>query len=123
MASGRLFPVPVLTGQIGGRGKTTGLRDVAWWSDFFARTRPLRMQMAERVAAATYAPDIQQRLRDVQPQVSDQLARMQADVQTSDRAAALEKALSPGDAPSERYTRAKAAAERFLEELNQPTRR
>jgi hypothetical protein len=119
MACGRLFPVPVLTGQIAGRGKTTGIRDVAWWSDFFAKTRPLRMQMAEAIAEATHPPDVQRRLKDVQPQVAEHFARMQAEMQSDDRAAVLEEELSSGDAPGERYARAKAAAERFIEEMNE----
>jgi hypothetical protein len=118
MACGRLFPVPVLTGQIAGRGTTTGLFEVAWWSDFFEQTRPLRMQMAEAIAMAAYDADVQRRLKAVQPKVAAEFARMQAEVQAGNRAAALEKALSPGGPPTERYTRAKAAAVRFIEEMN-----
>jgi hypothetical protein len=117
MAAGRLFPVPVVTGQIGGRGKTTGLRDVLWWSDFFSRTRPLRMQMAAAISAATHPPEVQQRLQAVQPQIAEQLASMQAQHHTPERAAALEAALGAGGPPSERYARAKAAAARFLDEM------
>jgi hypothetical protein len=117
MASGRLFPVPVMTGQIAGRGKTTGLRDVLWWSDFFARTRPLRMRMADAISAATHPPEVQERLKAVQPQVAEHLASMQTQHHTPERAAALEAALGSGAAPSERYTRAKAAAARFLDEM------
>jgi hypothetical protein len=119
MACGRLFPVPVLTGQIAGRGMTTGLFEVAWWSDFFSKTRPVRMQMADAIAAAAHPPDVQRRLKAVQPQVAAQFARMQAEIQTSDRAAAMERALSSGGVPGERYARAKAAAVCFIEALEQ----
>ena len=116
-ACGRLFPVPVVTGQIAGRGKTTGLREVAFWSEFFHRTRPLRMQMADAIAAAVYPPDVCARLKSVQAQVVEHLARMHAENHTPERMAAMEAAFTTESAsPSERYVRAKAAAERFMEE-------
>jgi hypothetical protein len=123
MASGRLFPVPVLTGQIVGRGKTTGLHEVAWWSEFFGMTRSLRMEMAEAISRAVYPPEVRERLKAVQPQVAEEFARMQAAHHTPARAAELEAALSASGAPSERYARAKAAAVRLLEDMNGAGRR
>ena len=64
---------------------TWGIREVAWWSDFFAKTRPVRMQMAEAICEAVYAPDVQQRLKDVRPQVAEQLARMHAEHHSEER--------------------------------------
>jgi hypothetical protein len=118
MASGRLFSVPVLTGQIEGRGMTTGMREVAWWAAFFEKTRPLRMQMAEAISAAAYLPDVHARLQDVRPQVALEFARMQAELQANNRATVLEAALSAGGMASERYVRAKAAAARLIGEEN-----
>jgi hypothetical protein len=77
------------------------------------------MQMAEAISEAVHPPDVQRRLKEVRPQVAEQLASMQAQMQANNRAAVLEKALSSGEAPSERYTRAKAAAARFIEAMNQ----
>jgi hypothetical protein len=114
MASGRLFPIPVRTGQIEGRGTTTGIRDVAWWAAFFEQTRPLRMQMADAIAAAAHPSAVHQRLKGVLPQVAEQFARMQADLQANNRAAELEASFSAGGGASERYLRARTEAERFV---------
>lgn len=120
-ASGRLFPVPVLTTQIAGRGKTQGLREVKWWSEFFAKLRPLRMLMADGIAEATYAPDVRRRLKDVQPQVVEHLTRMQAEQHTDERAAQMERAFGSADPPSERYRRAKAAAAAIMNAIDAGT--
>lgn len=113
MASGRLFRVEVETAQIGGRGQTTGMREIAWWAAFFERTRPYRLELALKIARTVHPPDAYERLAAVMPEVGQGLANMQASMKIVERAASLEAALSPGEAPNERYLRAKAAAERF----------
>lgn len=96
-----------------GKGETHGMADLAFWVDFFERTRLLRVRDALKLGGMAF---------------KDWRARLAADVSSQQMCALrtehlrdpifLERWSKKGDAPpSERYLEAKADAERVLEGL------
>ena len=100
------------------KGKSRGVRDLAWWGQYFDATRPQRMAIAEKIIqAGNDQPFRKQQLLERLPSW-DSICR-QANAKCSDpkEAKKLEAHFS-FDAPAdERYMRVKARAEAILADL------
>lgn len=104
-----------------GRGKTKALRDLAFWAEFFQRTRPLRVAQAQAILDA--GPDPAYRLRQLAQQATqlypwfrEREAQFTIAANNAGIMEQMAEPLEPGD--SERLDRARASAEAFLKEHN-----
>lgn len=103
-----------------GRGQTTGMRDVAFWGDFFQKTRKVRTELASRLIDEMYAgnPGLQISLKFNLQALG--LFYFQRNERLFNPAAAAHTEETQGaeiNPPSERYLAAKADAEAFLGSL------
>jgi hypothetical protein len=85
----------------GERGKTKGLRDVAFWARFFAETRDIRCREAEKLSGKVHEHVLK--------------AREEHDAWFLSMAPHFECTFGTGEPPDERYLRAKARAADFME--------
>lgn len=122
--TGRILWVPEIAcrgiaPENNGRGRTKAIRDLAFWAEFFQRTRSLRLAQAQSILDD--GPDPAYRLRQLAHQatqlypwfVQREAGFMDSAVQAGIMANMAEPA-EPGDA--ERLDAAKAEAEAFLKE-------
>jgi len=122
--SGRILWVPEIAcrgiaPENGGRGRTKSLRDLAFWADFFQRTRPLRVAQAQAILDA--GPDPAYRLAQLGHQATqlygwfrDREAQFANPANNEGIMKMMAEPLEPGEA--ERLDRARAAAEALLKE-------
>ena len=112
MLSRRLFELPVRLSYPDGRGETIGMYDLPWWIDFFVNTRPVRLRQAEAILSSCGGAS-RQIAQSCWPMIMPQLDRYIEWL----RGWALRLGANSASEPSERYLRAKAAAELFLVSL------
>lgn len=117
----RILWAPVHIQEIGGRGKTRGLRDVIFWAEFFETLRPIREEIAQRISANHNPPwlqlEIEQKLEIYRKFFAARTYRLR----DKDTAVSFERRMSV-DAPiSERYLRIKSKAEAIVAEIKQQT--
>jgi glycosyltransferase involved in cell wall biosynthesis len=99
--TGLKLEMPINVWLPDGRGETTGMRDLAFWVRVFEATRLMRERLAVEILGGA-VPD--GRLLYVQARVAH----------LSDPAFLAQWGRSDGSEPSERYLRAKAAAEEMM---------
>ena len=107
MATGKPIPVINQLGMGGKRGKTQGMRDLAFWFNFFAETRVERIEEAKAVSAAfgmeyTHNPEL---IATFEAGDANQLTRVDA----------YQGALQGDEFISPVYIKAKARADAWLE--------
>jgi glycosyltransferase involved in cell wall biosynthesis len=122
--SGRILWIPEIATrgiapENGGRGRTKSLRDLAFWAEFFQRTRPLRVAQAQAILDA--GPDPAYRLAQLGHQATqlygwfrDREAQFANPANNEGIMKIMAEPLEPGEA--ERLDRARAAAEALLKE-------
>lgn len=117
----RILWAPVHIQEIGGRGKTRGLRDVIFWAEFFETLRPIREEIAQRISTDHNPPwlqlEIEQKLEIYRKFFAARTYRLR----DKDTAVSFERRMSV-DAPiSERYLRIKSKADAIVAEIKQQT--
>ena len=102
------------------KGTSRGVREIAWWGNFFESTRPQRIQAANAIIEeGTDPPYRKLRLRQIMPDVVTFLSHRNSKCTNPVSAAELEKHYS-FDAPADdRYLRVKQAAEGLLASIKQ----
>lgn len=92
-------------------------RDIIFWAEFFDVTRPLRIETAQRIIAASDTPDWRKRqMRDWQPQLLAWLLKRNSSLRDPVYAEWVAKVKAPLDA---RHLRLRVNALRLLESLEQ----
>lgn len=117
----RILWTPIHIQEIGGRGKTRGLRDVIFWAEFFETLRPIREEIARRISIDHNPPwlqlEIEQKLEIYRKFFAARTYRLR----DKDTAVSFERRMSV-DAPiSERYLRIKSKADAIVAEIKQQT--
>ncbi len=118
--SGRMVWLPIQTQMAGGRGKTRGLRDVAWWAKFFDETRPVREAHVDALLPVLYKDALYRipQLQRTRPLVRRAFVQRNSNLRDPAGASPYERNMS-FDAPAdERYLRTKARAQAFLESIH-----
>jgi hypothetical protein len=95
---------------------TTGLRDVAWWAEFFDRTRPIRINQACDLIAGD-APYRQEQIKASWPLQCDHFREVNKRLRDPVKAARWEAEFKGASGVDEaRYQKTKAEAEAYLKE-------
>lgn len=100
-------------------GKSRGVRDVAWWAEFFDRTRPMRKAVALKLIE-NESPWRREQLLQRLPFVEQFLVQRNAKLRDPVAAQAVEKyyGFDVPDEADERYVRIQLAAVQLLKDSN-----
>lgn len=116
--SGRILWADVQVEEIGGRGMSRGVRDVAFWAAVFDALRGPRVTVAEEIARLNQ-PWMQMQLAQRRDILGTFFASRMARLRDPQQAFLFEKRMS-FDAPAdERYLRIKGQAEELLRQIQQ----
>lgn len=115
----------VLVHNPDGKGKTHGLKDVAFWRDFFDATRPMRLKDALNLARAAYndgSPEITRMMAEL-PQRQQYCVQLMDQIRNPQVIAALEKDGSDSQ-PGPHYEEVKQMATDLMQRIRaeQPRR-
>lgn len=117
----RILWAPIQIQEIGGRGKTRGLRDVIFWAEFFELLRPAREEIAQRISNAYNPPWLQLEIEQKMEIYRHFFASRTYQLRDKDTAITFERRMSVDAPSSERYLRIKAKAEAAIAEIKQQT--
>lgn len=117
---GRIIWCGIEVEEIGGRGRTRGLRDVIFWATLFEALRPQRQAFGEALSREFNEPWLQVQLQQ-RRQFLHGFFRTRTERLRNPATAVHFQQRYSHDAPAdERYRRIKAKAEQLLAELQQP---
>lgn len=97
------------------QGKSRGVRDIAFWAEFFDTLRPDRMAIAERIIAASAEPPYRKmQLRQRMPGLAELFRQRNSKLRDPKQAADLERYYGFDNEETDRYFRLKNAAAAIL---------
>lgn len=115
--AGRILWADVAVDEIGGRGKSRGVRDISFWAALFDATRPERLATAEALSAKFNPPWLQTQLLQRREILSMFFRSRMERLRNPATANQYERRMS-FDAPAdERYLQIKKQAEAMLDKL------
>lgn len=115
----RILWAPIPIQEIGGRGKTRGLREVTFWAEFFETLRPMRELIACEISEKFNPPWLDAILKQKTEIFRKYFASRTYNLRDPATAVSFERRMSVDAGPSERYNRIKSAAEQMLAEIRQ----
>lgn len=117
--TGRILWAPVNIKEIGGRGKTRGLRDVIFWTKFFELLRPMRESIAAEISQKYNAPWLHAVLQQKVLLLRQYFTSRNQGLLDPATAVSFERRMSVDAEPSERYARIKKSAEEMIAAVTQ----
>lgn len=112
--TGRILWADIPVEEIGGRGKSRGVRDVTFWAALFDYTRPMRVKLA-RELSREHNPDWYQTMLEQRHSILDLFFQSRMGRLRDPATATMFEQRMSFDAPAdERYMRIKVQAEQML---------
>ena len=112
--TGRILWAQIDVEEIGGRGKSRGVRDVAFWAALFDATRPFRAELATELSREHNPQWLQTQLAQRRDILNLYFASRMARLRDPATAHAFEQRMSFDAPDDERYRRIKAQAEAMM---------
>lgn len=112
--TGRILWADIPVEEIGGRGKSRGIRDIAFWAALFDATRPDRVALAEMLSREHNPPWLQSQLLQRRDILNLFFSSRMARLRDPATAYVFEKRMSFDAPQDERYQRIKARAEQVM---------
>lgn len=114
---GRILWTDIEVEEIGGRGMSRGVRDVAFWAALFDAMRPIRFQVAANLSQAHNPHWLQVQLGQRRDILTMFFGSRMARMRDPHQAHQFEKRMSFDAPEDERYQRIKNQAQQMLDEL------
>lgn len=119
---GRTIWADIHVEEIGGRGKSRGIRDIAFWTNLFEALRPERQAFADKLSQEFNLPWMHAQLYQRRRVLTQFLAFRNERLRNPATAVQFEQRMSHDAPADERYLRMKAKAQALMAELTRPAK-